>query len=1007
MANYTELQNKLYKLICNNLMNYTNSLDECNDKDLEDYISDRHANYYNWSVEKIKVVLSILRIKNAEDITKILSYIKNSAYGWHGSTYQFYNRCFIHNNHCRFNNKIPNNPYEISTVFKNIDYLFLHNEYGAITTYLFGYCLAALFMSKLRRDQIRIPYFLQIACERNSSIYRLIHEIVAICDVNTSLSEYCDEDIKYGSCDYDYATIFPEQSTEKTLDLMLCHRDVPIIIDGYENEKLYTSLIRETVNIPGRTKAFDVKDKFNVLPIFIGASIKFQFKNVFSINLTNFEIDEEYFEIFLNNKQMLASWVLELIKSAEDYYFSQTNTTEHNIYLKAKNKGSFFYGINKRINSIRKKYTELTIKDANNIGFLSYFLSKYMEIFNNSILRNYETKFIYRNKLDAHNPEKLIMEIVNDAEKSLLKLHSTFSPTLPLTVNINTKITDSLKLKQVKKKSKKYAADIVKYYQSYGVSIRILPDAEYKDERYVFSVKLLPGTDKKLISRYADEVRRLLGIEFFLPDISSSSIKIIASEKPLNENNLFTILKSDKFRKSKMEIPYAVGYDIMGEMFITDIAKNYHILIGGSSGSGKSSALHSLLVSIICKQSPHKVKLLLLDFGSSRLKMFNDMPHMLAPAVNVNEIETARQYIIALKEEMEKRLHKLDTISEREYDRQTKKWASIICVIDEFPTFIKELTDKKEYKNSYTLITNILERARKVKIHLIITAQDASKGNIQIKNTNFGASIAFKCNNIFDSKAIIDAPDATNLYGKGAICFKSNEHEGIKRLQGSYMPPEEIMKILDKLNNVNYDYGDIKNQYEDVTFEPKRFQKSSNIDTQDDSMSDNDNYDKELLEKAVVLALIKGKISNDEIKEHKTLSNNKVKLFCRVSYDTANTLLEELAKYGIVREQRIKKQGRPVDSDKALKFLHEHGYTINRIETILNELAENWNEKNKPLITSNNIENTLNQLLPYFTDSETNPIQLTNPVTPVNITDCSNQQSEISLNEQIENDLNQ
>jgi len=99
MANYTELQNKLCKLVCNNLINYTNSLDECNDKDLqdlEDYISDRHANYYNWSVEKIKVVLSILRMKNPEDVEKILSYIKNSAYGWHGSTYQFYNReCFI------------------------------------------------------------------------------------------------------------------------------------------------------------------------------------------------------------------------------------------------------------------------------------------------------------------------------------------------------------------------------------------------------------------------------------------------------------------------------------------------------------------------------------------------------------------------------------------------------------------------------------------------------------------------------------------------------------------------------------------------------------------------------------------------------------------------------------------------------------------------------------------------------------------------------------------------
>ncbi len=133
----------------------------------------------------------------------------------------------------------------------------------------------------------------------------------------------------------------------------------------------------------------------------------------------------------------------------------------------------------------------------------------------------------------------------------------------------------------------------------------------------------------KLISRYAEEVRRMLELEFFRVDITSNEIRIIASEKPLNENSLADILDSDLFKKSKMEIPYAVGYDMLGAMVIADIAEFPHLLIGGTSNSGKSSAVHSLLMSIVYKQPADKVKLLLMDFGASKLKMFRGVPHNL------------------------------------------------------------------------------------------------------------------------------------------------------------------------------------------------------------------------------------------------------------------------------------------------------------------------------------------------------------------------------------------
>jgi len=124
------------------------------------------------------------------------------------------------------------------------------------------------------------------------------------------------------------------------------------------------------------------------------------------------------------------------------------------------------------------------------------------------------------------------------------------------------------------------------------------------------------------------------------------------------------MLESAQFKESKLEIPYAVGYDIMGEMVIADVAGFPHLLIGGVTNSGKSSAIHSLLMSIVYKQPADKVKLLL-NFGASGLKMFDKVPHMLRPTIRASEIEKGRQCILWLQKEMDNRLKKKDSMEKR------------------------------------------------------------------------------------------------------------------------------------------------------------------------------------------------------------------------------------------------------------------------------------------------------------------------------------------------------
>ncbi len=200
-------------------------------------------------------------------------------------------------------------------------------------------------------------------------------------------------------------------------------------------------------------KPLDIKEQFNTLPIFICSAIRSHFKNVFSIDLTGMDIDEDYLEIIQNERQHL-------------------------------------------------------------IGFLTYFFVRYMEIFEHSIQLTEGKTFEYKNEI-YDNPAKLIKLIIKNATILLFSLHDTYSPTLQTAVTIDTDSMDPAKSKQQIKTGKKYAANIMKYYKTYGVSITILSNAEYKNDRYIFSVKLLTGTDKNLISSHADDVRRLLGVEFF------------------------------------------------------------------------------------------------------------------------------------------------------------------------------------------------------------------------------------------------------------------------------------------------------------------------------------------------------------------------------------------------------------------------------------------------------------------------------------------------------------
>lgn len=908
--------------------------------ELKQYIESTKASDYTWGMEKIKIVLSVLQLKNPADIHEILSYLDQSAYGWQGNTYQFYNRCLRFDQRCRRNQRIDNDATATAKVFSDMDNIFLHKEYGAVTTYLFGYCIAALFSSLLKTQHRDIPYVLQVACRRNSNTYRLVHEIVQICDVNTGLFDHCHE-FHHAECDHVHATIYPKGSPEKSLDSLLYYRDIPVIVDGYESEKLYIDLLRETVNIHNRTKRLDLKAKFKMLPIFLCPEIQSQFRNIFSMNLTELEIDDGYIDLISSYRQRLGSWTYELVRDAEKYFDAGNSTPYSSLpdiqriteLRRYGGKIPLLYDLDDSINRLRTTYEEragIPSTGITNIGYLAYFFSHFMKVFTRSIRLSDGTKFTYRTQYGKHNPSKLVKGITDEAVDSLLKLHAAYAPTRQETIHIDIDSPDAAEEKRIKRKGTAYAKDIIKYYRSYGVSISIAPKAEYKDSRYVFSIKLLPGTDGKLINRYAEEVRRVLEVEVLTPAVTPNSIKLIVSEQPLRENSLIKILESKDFKESKMEIPYAVGYDLMGDMVIADVAKFPHLLVGGTSGSGKSSALFSLIMSIVYKQPPDKVKLLLFDFGASGLKVFDKVPHMLQPTIGIHEIERGRQCILWLQKEMESRLKAKDSFDERAFIVQFKRWPSIICIIDEFPAFIQRLTDGKGNKKSSAVIEDLLARARKVKIHLVLAAQDTTKDAIGIKNTNLAAGIAFKCTNWHTSKVIIGESDAMNLSGQGAMYFRCYQHEGLRRLQGSFMPPEEI---IDRLDAMDFAQNSDGKQYDEIHLRNETLLENTRLES---SLVICDSEIEADLDKQRFIGIVMW--IRDDKKEK--ISNKQLKDKFEMGYDRANRFLQMLEDAGIISEQKKgTKLPRTVNQDKLEEFLNSHGDTGDAAEAASNQIS--------------------------------------------------------------------
>lgn len=278
--------------------------------------------------------------------------------------------------------------------------------------------------------------------------------------------------------------------------------------------------------------------------------------------------------------------------------------------------------------------------------------------------------------------------------------------------------------------------------------------------------------------------KRAVGIE--VPNVKSATVRVAG------------ILQSREWRELKNPLGFAIGKDIAGISVVGALDKMPHLLIAGQTGSGKSVMINTLLTSLLYRNSPADLKLILVDPKQVELAPYHDIPHLLTPVITEPEkCISALKWAVA---EMERRLRTFAEVSKRniaEYNETQGDTGMpyIVIVIDELADLMMMAARDVE-----ALIVRIAQKARAAGIHLVLATQRPSVDVITgLIKANVPARIAFTVASQVDSRTIIDQVGAEKLLGMGDMLFLTSDMPKPKRVQGSLITDDETVKVCDFL----------------------------------------------------------------------------------------------------------------------------------------------------------------------------------------------------------------
>lgn len=394
-----------------------------------------------------------------------------------------------------------------------------------------------------------------------------------------------------------------------------------------------------------------------------------------------------------------------------------------------------------------------------------------------------------------------------------------------------------------------------------------------------YEIKLEPGVNVKVIGKIADTFQMNLSatnIRIQMPIPGKPFVGIEVPNKNPEVVALGDLIHNEKYYHDGNPLNVALGIDINGDYIYSDIDKMPHGLIAGTTGSGKSVCINSMIISMLYKSHPDQLKLLLIDPKMVELAAYEEIPHLAAPVIN--DPKTAAASLRWAVEEMEKRfqLFKINRTrdiamyNQMAMSTKQKIMPYIVIIIDELADLMSVAGNEVE-----GYIQRITQKARAAGIHLIVATQRPSTDIIRgsIKN-NIPVRAAFKVASYVDSMTILDHGGAEKLLGKGDMLYSDGMSE--RRLQGAYVSDYEITNITNFLrdnNGLHY------------LFQP------SELDQTTDELGNGDDYDDELFDTVAHYVV-----------ENANASINNLQKYFGMGFNRAQAIITELEKRGIVSE---------------------------------------------------------------------------------------------------------
>ena len=405
-----------------------------------------------------------------------------------------------------------------------------------------------------------------------------------------------------------------------------------------------------------------------------------------------------------------------------------------------------------------------------------------------------------------------------------------------------------------------------------------------------FEFKPAPNVKVSKILNLQDDLAMALKAQTIRIQAPIPGKDVVGIEVPNDDTQTIYIkelLESEIFQNAKSPLTMVLGKDIVGKPFITDLKKLPHLLIAGTTGSGKSVGINAMILSLLYKNSPDNLRLVMIDPKMLEFSMYNDIPHLLTPVITKpTDAINALSNMVA---EMERRytlMSQTKTKNIENYNEKAKKEGYeeipyIVVVIDELADLM--MTSGKEVELS---VARLAQMARASGIHLIVATQRPSVDVVTgLIKANLPSRLSYKVGQKVDSKIILDSMGAESLLGRGDMLFTPPGMSGLVRIHAPWSMETEIEDVVDFLK-------DQRDVVYDMNFVKDRNNSSSggkSTDTNEIGELD------ELFEDAREVVLTDKKTSISYIQRK-----------LRIGYNRAATIVEQLEKTGILSEPNAK-----------------------------------------------------------------------------------------------------